>query len=210
MADTASTFIWNSDALLSSMVGALIGGSMALAGVYISHQLSKRDAAEKEAMHSTGVLQAIHDEMGTLWETYLLTAGNTLESLQENMPFHMYWPVNQDYFTIYKTNALFIGKIKNHDLRKQIISTYIEAKSLIDSFTLNNTLVQKREDAYHLFLETSDATHQAKADAYYQVVVEYTVLLKKGHLMLKDKVSELLYLLRKEGVLTPDGSTTHN
>ena len=70
-----SDFVWNADALLSSGVGALIGSALTLAGAWLAHKLDKNESAKKEADHILGLLQAIHDEVETLWDSYSATAG---------------------------------------------------------------------------------------------------------------------------------------
>jgi hypothetical protein len=199
-------FSWNGDALLSSGVGAFIGSALTLAGAYWVHWLERKEATRKEAEHLLGLLQGIHDEIETLWESYMGSAGAQTESLRENNPMLFYWPITQDYFTIYNTNAFFIGKIRDHDLRKQIVATYAKARGLIDSFRLNNDLVQKYEYAYMLAQESQTAVHQTNAQVRYQSLVQYSTALKTRHSELKSMVAELLRRLRKEGVLSPDGA----
>lgn len=199
-------FVWNADALLSSGVGALIGSALTLAGVYLAHKLDKIESAKKDAEHILGLLQAIHDEIETLWESYSATAGAHVESLREGNAVLIFWPITQDYFTIYNTNSFFIGKVKNHDLRKQIVATYSKSRGLIDSYRMNNDLLQKWEHADLLFQETQNQIHRNHAQARYQSLVQYGASLKKGHTELKSMVTELLRNLRKEGVLSPDGA----
>jgi len=199
-------FVWNADALLSSGVGALIGSALTLAGVWLAHNLEKAESAKKETEHIHGLLQAIHDEIETLWESYSATAGAQIDSLRDGNAMLMYWPLTQDYFTIYNTNAFFIGKIKDHDLRKQIVATYTKSRGLIDSFRMNNDLLQKWEHADMLFQESQNQLHKNHAHARYQSLVQYAASLKKGHAELKFMVSALLRHLRKEGVLSPDSA----
>lgn len=188
--------------LISSGIGALIGSALTLVATIISHNLQKTATSEAESRHLLGLLQGIHDEMESLWEGYSDSAGVQLESLQENQALLMYWPITQDYFTIYNANAFSIGKVADHDLRKLIISTYSKARGLIDTFRMNNDLVQKYEYAYLLFQESQNPIHQSNMNLHLQVLVNYSVQLKKRHTELKQQVSELLRRLRKEGVLS--------
>jgi hypothetical protein len=196
-------FVWNADALLSSGVGAFIGSALTLAGVWYAHFLQTQESTRKEADHILGLLQAIHDEMETLWESYLNSAGAQIESLRDGSPMLMYWPLTQDYFTIYNTNALFIGKVKDHDLRKQIVATYAKARGLIDSYRMNNDLLQKWEYAHLMFQESQSELHKANDQVRYQSLIQYASSLKKSHAELKAMVTDLLRRLRKEGVLSP-------
>lgn len=192
---------WNFDTFFASVLGALIGGSLALAGAYLSHWLEVKRQNQKEAEHLIGLLQGFHDEVETIWESYHGSAGAQIEALPEGHPFLMYWPITQDYFTIYNTNAFFIGRIKDHDLRKAIIATYTKARGLIDSFRMNNDIVQKYEYAHLLFQETKNPVHQSNVNNYLQSLSRYAANLKRLHGELKVLSSDLLRRLRKQGVL---------
>lgn len=199
-------FSWNGDALLSSAVGAFIGSALTLAGIYYAHWLQKKETAEKEADHLLGLLQGIHDEIESLWEGYTSSIGAHAEALQDNKPLMVFWPITQDYFTVYNTNAFFIGKIKDHDLRKYIVSTYAKARGLIDTYRMNNELLQKFEYAAVLAQESQTPVHQTNAQARFQSLVQYAGQVKTRHVELKALVAELLRRLRKEGVLSANGS----
>ena len=199
-------FTWNADALISSAVGALIGSALTLAGAYLAHWLERSEAERKDADHLLGLLQGIHDEIESLWELYISSIGAHAEALQANAPLMFYWPITQDYFTIYNSNSFFIGKIKDHDLRKQIVATYAKARGLIDSYRMNNDLLQKLEYAAVLAQESQSPIHQAHAKARQQSLVQYSSQLTTRHHELKAMVAELLRRLRKEGVLAPNGT----
>lgn len=188
--------------LTSTALGAFIGSVLTLVATFVAHHLTSKvkDKKEKALLH--GLLQGIHDEIETLWEAYLDSVGNRVETLGENQPLNFYWPVTQEYFTIYNNNAVLIGRIQDHDLRKEIVATYTKARGLIDSFRLNNELVNKYEYAYWLYQETNNEIHRVSVEAHQRSLVEYAKQLKKGHEEIKGKVSGLLRALRKQGVLS--------
>lgn len=190
---------WN--ALWSSGLGALIGSTIALIATFISHRLQRSQQDENEQRMLHGILQAIHDEIETLWDNYVDGVGHQLEALADSQPLNLYWPVTQEYFTVYNTNAFFIGRIQDHDLRKLIVSTYSKARGLIDSYRLNNDLVQKHEHAYWIYQETQNQIHKANAASRYAALTNYAKFLKKGHAEVKTQVQLLLRELRKKGVL---------
>ena len=189
------------DALWSSGLGALIGSTIALIATFISHRLQRSQQDENEQRMLHGILQAIHDEIETLWDNYVDGIGHQLEALADSQPLNLYWPVTQEYFTVYNTNAFFIGRIQDHDLRKLIVSTYSKARGLIDSYRLNNDLVQKHEHAYWIYQETQNQIHKANAASRYAALTNYAKSLKKGHTEVKTQVQQLLRELRKKGVL---------
>lgn len=186
--------------LLSSGVGALMGSALTLLAAYLTHRWDISKQKEQDAQLLKGILQAMHDEIETLWDAYIEGIGNQIEALQDGHPLNMYWPITQDYFTVYNSNAFFIGRIQDHDLRKLIVSTYSNARGLIDSYRLNYDFVNKYEHAFWLYQETNNQMHKANADACYTGLVQYSSKLKKRHTDVKQQVQALLRALRKEGV----------
>lgn len=193
------TIDWNS--LLSSGIGAVIGSMLTLVAVLVAHLLEQRKQNQKDRRTVHGVLQAIHDEIETLWDTYSERAGAHLEALQPGKPLDMYWAISQEYFTVYNNNAFLIGKVSDHDLRKSIVATYTKARGLIDSFRLNNELVHKYEQAALLARETNTDIHKQIMHIHHAALVKYAEQLKLIHQELKEKVQHLLRELRKQGVL---------
>ena len=187
---------WN--ILISSGMGALVGSSLTLIATLISHNLQCSNQNKKENELICGLLQSIHDEIKTLWEVYNDGMGNCLEALEDGQPLKYYYPITQEYFTVYTTNAILIGKIKDHDLRKNIISTYTKAKGLIDSYRMNNDLVYKYEHSYWRFQETNSPIHRSSMNAHHQALVKYAKGLKETHNDVKQKVQNLLGELEKE------------
>jgi hypothetical protein len=197
----------NWETLISSGLGALIGSALTLLATYFSHQLDRDKAKEDEAQLIFGFLQGIHDEIETLWDNYNENVGAHVESLQQGQPFQYYWAVTQEYFTIYTENAHLIGRVDDHDLRKQIVSAYARSKGLIDSYRLNNELVHKYEQAASIYAETQAETHGQQANARMQSMIMYAASLKESHTKVKADVTALLRALRKKGVLA-NGSET--
>lgn len=188
-----SADLLDTNALLSS----LIGGGMALAGVCLAHWLQKMDAKERDAEHIYGLLQAFHDEIETLWGVYQAAPGDHIAALGNDEPMLVHWPLTLEYFTVYNTNAASIGRIRNHELRKQIIATYTKACSMMDSIRLNNDLVQKWEREQSLFQKTNDPVYALNAKALLERLIEYAAELKKSHSQLDLMASALLQHLRE-------------
>ncbi len=191
----------NWDILISTGLGALIGSVLTLIATYVAHKLDRNAVKENERKLVFGFLQGVHDEIETLWDNYQEKVGARVESLQQGQPFQYYWAVTQEYFTIYTENAHLIGMVDEHDLRKQIVSTYARAKGLIDSYRLNNELVHKYEQAALIYAETEEEAHAQQANAIMQGLVTYAVSLKQSHSEVKSDVNILLRSLRKKGVL---------
>ena len=129
------TFDWSTfgSAITGALLGGLITGWFALRSTDKAYKNQLKQACENEDKLIKGVLQAIHDEVETVFERYQETMGAGLESLKEGEPLLMYYPLVSDYFTVYNGNSFLIGRIPDNDLRKQIIKTYTLAKGMIDS-----------------------------------------------------------------------------
>lgn len=180
--------------LISNLLSALVGGF--IAGYFSLRAVQKSIDREKEKMHEDdrkmefGLLQAIHDEIDIVWESYATSTAPQLESLGDGKPFLFTYPIGQDYFPVYKGNTAVISRIKDNDLRRQIVSVYTQASGLIDSFRMNNELVRRFE------------TDKANAAVHFQGCVVYAKSLKAAHLRLKGDVTKLLRELNKKGVIS--------
>ncbi len=188
---------WSS--IISGLAGGCIAGFFSILAVRIAHKNDLEKEKENQENIISGLLQALHDEIETLWARYFETIGEKLEALEENQPFLFYYPVFQDYFTVYTGNSYLIGQIKDNDSRKAIVTTYTKAKGFVDSFRHNNDLLQKREHWTIVFAETDNPKHETIASAYLQSLVLYAKALKDAHKDLKINIDSLLRSLRKNG-----------
>ncbi|BEN51567.1 MULTISPECIES: hypothetical protein [Serratia] len=190
---------------LTTLLGAVVGGG--IAGYFSSkatkesHQHQKKISEDNEKLIISSLLQAIHDELETIFDRYHETIGNRIESLPEGGALIFYYPVVNDYFTVYNGNSFLIGRVKNNDLRKSIIKTYTLGKGMMDSLRMNNEILQKVEHWESIHAETQLPIHQEKAKHYYMSLVEYAKSIKKQHLDLKDNLKSTLRALVKNGVL---------
>lgn len=191
---------------ISSICGALIGGFLAgyfaLKATNKAHQNNLLIQKKNEENVLKGVLQALHDEIETLIERYQETVGSHIESLEAGKPFLSYYPIFSDFFTVYNSNAILIGKINDNDLRRLLVKTYVLAKGLVDSYRMNNEFIQKYEYLDALFKETNNEAHKLQSLAYYAALVSYAVTLKQLHNEVKKNANDLLRALRKQGVLS--------
>lgn len=198
------TFDWVpfGSAILGAVLGGVITGYFALHSTDKAHENQQKRADENEEKIIKGLLQAIHDEIETIWDRYQETMGSQLDTLEGDAPLTFYYPLVSDFFTVYNGNSFLIGRVPSNDLRKQIIKTYTLAKGMVDSFRLNNDLVANYQAAMKLYQETNDCIHKKQAEANYDILVSYAKTLKQIHLSLRQETSQLLRNLRKNGVLS--------
>jgi hypothetical protein len=151
-----------------------------------------------------GFLQAVHDEIETLWTGYQSNVGNRLEALVDGQPFLYYYPVTQDPFTVYNTNAFLIGRVSDPDLRRLIVMTYARGRGLLESFRLNNDYVGKF-DHWHLMSGQPGINGEFcknNAQTYWNSAQQYAKSLKIAHSEVKSLQEQLLRTLRQMGVTT--------
>jgi predicted deacylase len=198
------SFDWSvfGSAITGAVLGGLITGDFALKSTKKAHDNQLKQAARNEEKLVQGLLQAIHDEIETVFERYQETMGAKLESLKDGEALLLYYPLVSDFFTVYNGNSFLIGRIPDNDLRKQIIKTYTLAKAMVDSFRMNNDMNQKLEYWHQVFQESKNQIHQQKAAAQLIALIEYAKTLKTSHQQVKAEITQLLRALRKHGVLS--------
>ncbi len=192
--------------LIVTVVGALSGGG--LTGYFTlrasdkSHKAALDIQKQNQKKIVKGFLQAIHDEIETLWELYQSGIGYKLEALQENYALLYYYPVTHDYFTVYVSNAFLIGQVEDADLRKLIVQVYSKARGLIDSYRMNNDMLSKFEFWSNLHRETNNPIYEQNANGQLAAMQIYAKSMKKSHDDLKEFSGKLLRSLRKMGVIS--------
>ena len=177
------------------MIGAFIGGFFTLVGTLVAHFLENRRDIGKEKRSLEGVLQAFHTELKTLWERYTVTVGSKLEDIQDRDPLLFYWPITQDYFTIYSSNAGRIGEVEDPELRSLIVATYTKGRGLVDSFRMNNELNSRYEHFTVMANSTRSQNDIANQNAYFEAMRIYSLTLKEQHKELKLLIDDLLHRL---------------
>jgi hypothetical protein len=189
----------------SNFFSALAGG--AIAGVFTlwaqllnaKDQRRREDKAEEILIH--GFLQAIADELESVWHRYEVEIGPHLKNLGEDQAAVVF-PVHQNYFIVFDSSASLIGRIHNIELRERIISTYVEAKGLVDSLHYYERLVEEYNaipQSSPIADSISGVTHfpiNSAATRKFSELVEYTKALKEAHSRLEDKVFRVQAALR--------------
>jgi hypothetical protein len=83
--------------LIVTLAGALVGGGLTGFFTLRAADKSHKDSLELQKQNQKklikGFLQAVHDEIETLWDTYQTGIGVQLEALQEGYALLVYYPV---------------------------------------------------------------------------------------------------------------------
>ena len=192
--------------LLGALIGAFIGFFASIIGALIGGRMTKKaalEAAEKahnnniilqEQAHKSAVerlKQAIYDEINTIWERSMWGTGNALENLNDDEPITWYYPLTRNYFTIYEGNISLIGSLEDHELRKSIIISYTKAKSLIDSYRLNNEFVAKWENSQKQWKFTGNPSFGDDMHVMYAIMQDYSNKIKEIHKDIKTEFDKL-------------------
>lgn len=188
--------------LAGAVTGGLIAGYFSLTATREAHRHQKTLAEENEKLIISSLLQAIHDELETIFDRYQDSMGNRLESLNDGEPLYFYYPLVSDFFTVYHGNSFLLGRIKDNDLRKSIIKTYTIAKGMVDSFKLNNDMVHKADHWELVYSETQLPIHRDRFNSQCHSLAVYAKSLKEMHSELKSNVKSTLRMLIKNGVLS--------
>jgi hypothetical protein len=146
-------------------------------------------------------MQALHDELDSVFEQYQANMGAFVEALADGAPLLRYYPVISNYFVVFDSNAFLIGRVEDNDLRKLLVWTYVRAKALMDSFRMNNEILARYENWLALAAQTGSPIHQQYVQGTYDGLVQYARGIKTSHVELKKSVAQLMRMLHKQGVL---------
>ena len=193
-------FFYNIDweTIVPAIVGGLIVGACMIAVIVIQH---KHDM-EREILHDAilieGFVHAALAEIETLWDSYQGLAGKRLELLERGKPFLYIYPMTEDYFSVYTANAFLVGRIKDIRLRKAIVETYTRARWLIDSYRINNDMVQRYNqlDLMRQDSESRDLVNMIWSQE--QSLIKYAPKLLEMHKLTKTSIEHLFMIVKKE------------
>jgi len=189
-----------------AVIGGCIAGGFSIFAVYQTNKHNQERLERKEAKELQGLIQALHTEIKSVFEHYQVTVGEDVECcINHEMPLEFYFPISSDYFTVYNENASLIGRIQNDELRQLLVKTYVKAKSLIDSFKMNNEQLAKYEQLCALVSETKNEFYNQKTTEHQKTLIAYSAKIKALHVEVGKHVKDLLNLLEQE--ITPNKKT---
>jgi hypothetical protein len=199
-------------ALLGAMVGGILTGLASWLTIrwQLTVESESREKQKKESINA--LLCALYHELDSVWAIYMQSIGQEIEKSPPAVQippkgFLMIFPITGDYFPVYEGNAASIGLIPDSLLRNKIITGYTLAKSLIDSYKMNNQFIWERRASlieYHKAPannpELRDATEKLLNMANWPLD-DYGPKLRALHLQCKQSAGELLKQLEPFGKL---------
>jgi hypothetical protein len=179
---------WNT--LASTLLGALITYSAILLTQAI--ELWKRKCAHESLIRA--LLQALHEELETLLEMARMNAPS-VEDIPEGKRYERLFTANQDYFTVYHANTALIMQIKHTELRRGIFETYLRAKALLDTVSMNRLYLERYHYLQSTFLKTRDPSAQSTSENYRQMLIQIAAQLRRADTEFRNAATRLLDLL---------------
>jgi hypothetical protein len=184
---------------IGAILGAIVGGTIAgVFSILATRQLLNEERQKSQDERQEGVkalLCALKSEVRSVWSHYMGDMGQHIEALPQGQGCNYYFPIIGEYFPIYNGSVNSLGLIKDDLLRHSIISVHTLAKSLIDSYRLNNQLIDEWEEAKDKVFYIQTIHSQQVAKAKEQELMAYSPSLKKLHGETKKAVEELLEVL---------------
>ena len=187
------------DVVIPGLMAGLVTGACMWVALVLQYKHERDLLAEKEASEVKSFVHAVMVEVETLWEVYQEGAGKRLEALEKGKAFMYFYPISQDYFTVYNGNSFLVGKVNHPRLRRAIVETYTKARGLIDGFYLNNDMVQKWN---HLDLMRQDSQNPMLIHMMWmqeQSLVHHAVKLREIHRQTKESLEHLLLIAKTTG-----------
>jgi hypothetical protein len=130
--------------LLSGLIGSVVGGLLSCVGSFFGVRLTQKmnNALDKQRYDKTvtNVLKAIHDEISSIYTSYMETIGNFFDKIPDDGTLDIVFTAENDYFTVYKANAHLLGNIDDDTTRGLFINTYSACMSLHDRYNVNNAI----------------------------------------------------------------------
>ena len=123
------------------LVGGLIGGSFAVLAQLLSNWAQRRRDRKTERQVVTATLEAMEAELEAFQKGVLDELSGIFKDWDQKwlaqVPINLP-PVNQNYFTVFESNAATIGRIKDPQLRQSMVDVYSTAKGLVDAVSYNS------------------------------------------------------------------------
>lgn len=182
----------------SGLIGAAVGGWFTL---YATNKAIKStyEAQEKEEERQIrSLLSSIGVELNALWQFHQRRIGEKIETIREGEAVLFYYPLTQDYFTVYNTNASFVGRLDDSELRKAIVVTYNKCKKVVDGFIYNNALFVDYQQMKYESIELGKDNLNLGAKLH--EMEQYALVMQQDHIELKRYVEHLLELLEKRKI----------
>jgi hypothetical protein len=181
-----------SDTVKSEVIAAWVQGVGSLLAIIAAVVLYVRQYEDKradDANETRAFVQAIRDEVETVWNDYSEQTGALLRATPAGKPNDAFVPNLKDGLIIYRASPSRLGRIDDNELRKLIVTTYVGLTGHFNSLTVNNQMLVETEQLH----SSSDFPDKVYRIANREkALAAYADALKKSHNDLQDTVKALL------------------
>lgn len=190
----SDTILQNLVGFLSGLIGAVVGGLFTLYATNKTIRQENEKENRQEEKEVQNLLQALSVEVGALWGFHMGRVGAMVENLEEGKDaIEFYYPLTQDYFTVYNENAGKIGKIPDAALREVVVTCYNKCKKVVDGFKYNNELYLDYRNTGNIL--SDDPKHQQLVAKKKELLVQYAIMIKEDHFILKNYIEKMLNMI---------------
>ncbi|PNE56311.1 hypothetical protein A8H39_10910 [Paraburkholderia fungorum] len=132
-------------ASIADVAGIIQGiGSLVAIGaavwIYAKQYSDKKADDESE---TRAFVQAVRDEVETVWNDYDAVIRQTLLETEEGRPYVAFTPPLNDTMVIYRANPGRLGKVDDEELRKHIVAVYVSLTGVFNGFALNSQAISE-------------------------------------------------------------------
>ncbi len=191
---------WMNHPLSAAVAGGLVGGGFTCLGLLINISNERRKSSAAEHHEVVAFCQAIATELHCVVGRYMDSVGTSMEQHDRTQPFAYFYPVFEDYFTIFNSNASMVGKIQDRDLRSEMVQVYIIGKALLDTYKLNNQIVVNWQEAQHSADRSGVAQDQLYAQNLFEKMRKMTPVLFSVHKAFSESAYKIITKLNQPTV----------
>lgn len=138
--------------IIASVIGALIAGFFSWFATKQAHENNQKLKDKELKIYEKATALSIVEELKVLLEEYKSEFDLVFKNLKSNDYIVFSYYITQDYTTIFTQNSGEIGLIKNEELRKLIIKSYLCLKRFIEELQIYTNDLQNFEKERNKFI----------------------------------------------------------
>jgi hypothetical protein len=175
---------------LAAWVQAVGSVAAIAAAIWIAHdqhaKAEKRsEKAEKDEVRN--FLLGVREELNASLMIYMAQAGTDLAKTSAGEVVDFWWPAPPEPFKVYSATVGMIGRVRDDEIRQQIIATYVVTGGLLLTWETHNRLLTEFNEANEaLLLSTDDAVvgrrRVARVEKMFSILKDYSDQLRVHHL----------------------------
>ena len=173
------------------IIGGLFAGLIGLATSLVLHNFEVKQRRKEEREFRDNVLRAIRYELESLGMIHEKGMGAKLKEFEKMDIFPIRLSLTQEWFTVFKANAVHLGKIEKK-ISNRIITTYAFNKALIEAFKINNDyLAEMTRIEFEILQREGDSHLKKRLEVVRERMVIQAKLIKQLDGAFKEAVKDL-------------------